>query len=180
MNQAFKSWCFRITAGVVVACLAAAVVIAVNSMNAMKATETTKATPANPPTDDFSAKTGALYVSYVTGDAARARQSLLDAIELNEHADISAQDRAHGLFMSYARLHALEQRVGDSARAQDYLAKARQWKLTWLVFQAPQDESIAAVNNFSSVRCIEMVDHWDNRFTAGKGAAYLQSAPEEP
>jgi hypothetical protein len=120
------------------------------------------------------------YDAYLDGDVTRARQSLEQANQLfqSPHADI-LEPRGHAaiLYFNYARLYALENRVGDKAAAEAALIKARFWNLRryelagdatnsarmdeWRVFGTPE-------------KVVEVADKLDNAASKGKGPKYIQ------
>jgi hypothetical protein len=75
----------------------------------------------------------------------------------------------------YSRLFVLEMRAGNADLAQSYFVKAQFWMLRRCeLLGQPQREAAENLKAFSTNRCIQVVDEWDNEQTAGRGANYVR------
>jgi hypothetical protein len=119
-----------------------------------------------------------LYDRYVQGDEAEARASLLATVDMLEGAELPKRDAvAHGLWLTFSRLHVLESRLGNLLLADAYLLKARYWYLRKLELSGePLNEAMEHVSKwFTPEECKRIVDGFDIRNTGGAGANYFRS-----
>ena len=121
-----------------------------------------------------------LYVEYAAGDINQARRSLeklneffqspaTDILEPSGHAGIN--------YFNYARLYALERRVGSESGAEIALIKARYWNVR-------RNELSGSLTNLEEMRqfnapekITEVADRLDRAATGGKGPNYIQKIP---
>ncbi len=125
---------------------------------------------------DVGSQLDVLYQAYAKGDVAQARQSLEKSIPILENATFpKVGAAAHGLWLSYARLHVLEARAGKASLAEAYLLKARYWYLKKLELSGESTEQgFETVKLFTPEKCMELVDQFDKKNTQGSGAAYVK------
>lgn len=130
--------------------------------------------------DDLIDKTDALYEKYISSDAPEAKESLLEALQCIEKADLEPQQGAQLKFMTYVRLYVLCESTGETEEAETYLVHARYWfvRKNELRGLTPHDvgRSIAA---FTPDRFVSFVQKWDAHATNGKGPRYLMDLRNE-
>ena len=127
------------------------------------------------PADEVVKRSDELYRAYLAGDREQAKQSLLDTVHVIEKAKLKPWGQANMLFITYARLYALEFRTRSQSSAAGALVKARYWYLRENELSGDsQDEANAAVESFTPDKCIDYVDKWDRDHTGGKGPRYLR------
>jgi hypothetical protein len=122
-----------------------------------------------------------LFVPYLTGDVATARQALKESIQFLENDKVLVPSgRAGILCFDYARLYALEKRVGHEPEAEAALITARYWNLRR--YQMETGLTADVLDQFRSFNTPENLtaaaDRLDKQPTQGKGPKYLESLPK--
>jgi len=118
-----------------------------------------------------------LYEQYEAGDVNQARRSLE---QLTDHFESPAADVLEPIghasinYFNYARLYALETRVGSEHAAELALIKARYWNVR-------RHELRGTITNLEEIRLyntpekiMEVADRLDRATTNGKGPRYIQ------
>ena len=122
-----------------------------------------------------------LYRSYLTNDAQGAKKDLTASVELLMPLTNSALiDVSEGLWLVYARLYCIENEIGDTNRAAKSFEDARHWyaisKRHRVANEGLAPEKMReAVAGFTEEKCKRDVIEWDEAFTKGKGAPYMQN-----
>jgi hypothetical protein len=119
-----------------------------------------------------------LYAAYLESDRAGAEEKMKQSVSILERTQFpNPSGRAHGLWLTYARLHVLAAIPKHSTLADEYLLKARYWYLKDLEIDLQDSEkAMKMVSAFDSARCVEVVKSFDQRNTDGKGARYLRES----
>jgi uncharacterized protein involved in type VI secretion and phage assembly len=120
------------------------------------------------------------YDQYLTGDTDQARRALKEAIALMQSVDSRAHGRAHGLWLGYARLFALEKHAGHDADSWALFDAAKVWYRKKLDASGEASQEIAsALEGFTPVSCLDIVRRFDAAQTKGKGPSYVQAPSEK-
>jgi hypothetical protein len=123
----------------------------------------------------ISNKLDELYRIYLESDAEKAKQSMHSAVELLAESKLSKRACSNGLWLAFSRLHVLEAREGNAALAKAYLLKSQFWFLQNLELSGySTEEALETVKSFTSDRCQEVIDSYDNKNTDGKGPHYMR------
>ena len=130
--------------------------------------------------DNLLKQTDDLYRVYLTGGREEARRSLQEAVRLIENTSVSPpfqKGQAGALFLSYARLYALERRAGSNDMAQIYFTKARYWCLRQdeLDGDSPSGCNAYLAKFATEDRMTDFIDKWDTGANNGNRPRYIQS-----
>jgi hypothetical protein len=127
--------------------------------------------------DDLLTQSDRCYAVYLRGDEREARRSMLETVRLVETSNkLQARNRAHGLWLSFARLYVLERRAGNDALAEAYLLKTRYWRL---IEREAGGMSPKAAGEFlkddTGDKILEEVDDWDRKHNGGVLPHYVET-----
>jgi hypothetical protein len=116
------------------------------------------------------------FLDYLNGDASKARAALSEEINLVENSTVvSPKFKAAFLFMAYARLYALERRLGNDSAADIVYIKVRYWNLRRYELNGLMDEEhLREFHGFTPDKVLESIDKMDKAASQGKGPKYMQ------
>src|SRR5438128_1793232 len=107
-------------------------------------------------TDDIENQFANLYTKYLTGSVDQARESLQQTIALADKADLAAPARAKALWITYARMFALERYSKNDPAADLCFVKARYWFLRRLELAHHSiEEADQEIKGWTPDKCLE-------------------------
>lgn len=86
----------------------------------------------------------------------------------------SPKFKAATLFMAYARLYALERRLGNDSAADIAYIKVRYWNLRRYELNGLDEEHVKEFQGFTPDKVVETIDKMDKALSQGKGPKYMQ------
>ena len=112
---------------------------------------------------------------YLEGTLSRAKESLRDNAKLLEEGVVlEPVGRSQLLALTYFRLYALDQRIGDQTAADADLIRAQYWSLkNGDLTGVDVKTAIRNIKEFNEDRIIEYVDAIDKRHNGGRAPAYM-------
>ena len=123
-------------------------------------------------TDDTTQKLDDLYSDYLHGDVNMARDSMLKAVDVLEHANLPPGLRSHGQWMAYLRLYYIALQTKDENEQKLWWQKA-----VGALKQKLADSPVAEVESWDKRRSLTFIQDWDSRRTRGSRAAFAQPPP---
>lgn len=121
-----------------------------------------------------------LYQRYLTNDINAAKRDMEISINIllsntnNPKIDVTA-----GLWLAYARLYVIEDKIGNTNQATQLFNAARFWYIeeqkSRLKHEAYSVERMnRTIELFTEKKCKDSVEEWDKTFTKGNGAVYMK------
>ena len=121
-----------------------------------------------------------LYQRYLTNEINGAKQDMQKSIEvLLSNTNNPTIDVSPALWLGYARLYVIEDKLGDTNRAAQMFNSARLWYIEEQEHRLKhEDFSVERmkrnVESFTERKCKEDVEEWDKTYSNGAGAAYMK------
>jgi hypothetical protein len=114
------------------------------------------------------------YTGYLTSAVSEARASLNKCVQLlQENRQVSLQAKAHGLWLTYARLAVLEESIGNTNASTINMLKCAYWYAIKLEEMGEPPEQVAARLQLVTPDYVrELVRKWDDVWSTGAGPAY--------
>jgi len=142
-------------------------------------TPTSSSAAVNEPTS-IEEESDRLYRIYLRSDADKARQSILQIIEISKRPEVGVRVRAHNLWLAYARLYLLSNETGVKQEESNELSLAVYWYRRELDCEPLTPQEVhRRVESMTGERIAEIAQEWDKRFTSNRGPNYRLKKPLE-